>query len=123
MDDITYVFSFEGTYKDSTLNMRMAAKSLGLTKEQYEIGGTAICIDGELEYVMDNQSKEVAIFEMNEYDSFKIQNMMLQDPGVTNLDDIMFNLEPLGEVGVYNGLNFYVYDNVQKKIIDKRGYY
>lgn len=123
MDDITYVFSFEGTYKDSTLNMRMAAKSLGLTKEQYEIGGTAICIDGELEYIMDNQSKEVAIFEMNEYDSFKIQNMMLQDPGVTNLDDIMFNLEPLGEVGVYNGLNFYVYDNVQKKIIDKRGYY
>lgn len=119
--DITYIFAFEGTYEQSGLDMERIAKSLGLTKEQYEIGGTYISINGELEFVMDNQSEEVAIYEMNEYDAFKIQNMMLVDPDATNLDDIMLNHESMGTA--YNGLCFVVYDNVRKTIIDKRGYY
>lgn len=119
--DITYVFSFEGTYDQSGLDMERIAKFLGLTKEQYEIGGTYISINGELEFVMDNQSEEVAIYEMNEYDAFKIQNMKLVDADATNKDDIMLNRESVGTA--YNGLCFVVYDNVQKTIIDKRGYY
>lgn len=121
MDDTTYVFSFEGTYEESTLNLKRAAKSLGLTQEQYEAGGTYICKDGELEFVMDNESEEVAVYELNKYDSFKIQNMELIDEDATALDDIMLNLQPVGSS--YSGLNIAVYDNVKEKLIDKRGYY
>lgn len=121
MDDITYVFSFEGTYNESTLSFGRAARLLGVSEEEYEKGGTFICIDGELEYVMDNESDEVAVYEMNKYDAFKIQNMSLVDSSATNMDDVMLNLEPLGTA--YNGLYFVVYDNVGKKVIDKRGYY
>lgn len=121
MDDITYIFSFEGTYDESTLNLKRAAKAFGLTDEQYETGGTFICIDGELEFVMDNKSEEVAIYEMNGADAFKIQNMELVDSAATNLDDIMLNLESVGSA--HNGLCIVVYDNVKETVIDKRGYY
>ena len=121
MNDITYVFSFEGEYAASTLNLERVAKSLGLTQEQYERGGTYICADGKLEFVMDNESEEVFIYELNKYDSFKIQNMQLTNPDASNLDDIMLNLESVG--AAYDGLTIAVYDNVTKTIIDKRGYF
>lgn len=121
MDDISYVFSFEGTYGESDLNLERAARSLGLTAKQYEIGGTYICLNGETQFVMDNQSEEVAIYEMNQYDAFKIQNMKLVDPDATNRNDIMLNLEKMGSA--HNGLSFVVYDHVRKTVIDKRGYY
>lgn len=121
MDDITYVFSFEGTYDESTLSLGRAAKLLGVSEEEYEKGGTFICMDGKLEYVMDNESDEVAIYELNKYDAFKIQNMSLVDSAATNMDDVSLNLEPLGTA--QNGLYFIVYDNIGKTVIDKRGYY
>ena len=92
-----------------------------LSEEEYEKGGTFICMDGKLEYVMDNESDEVAIYELNKYDAFKIQNMSLVDPAATNMDDVSLNLEPLGTA--QNGLYFIVYDNIGKTVIDKRGYY
>ena len=121
MDEITYVFSFEGIYDESTLSLGRAAKLLGVSEEEYEKGGTFICMDGKLEYVMDNESDEVAIYELNKYDAFKIQNMSLVDPAATNMDDVSLNLEPLGTA--QNGLYFIVYDNIGKTVIDKRGYY
>lgn len=121
MDDVTYVLSFEGQYKESTLGLEQYAKLSGLTEEQYDTGGTFIFADGKMEHVLDNESDEIVIYELNKYDAFKIQNMELVDGTEGGFNDVMLNLKSMGST--YAGLNIVVYDNLQEKVIDMRGYY
>ena len=121
MRDVTYVVSFEGIYKESTLELGQYAKLLGLTDEQYEIGGTFIFAEDKMEHVLDNESDEVVVYELNKYDSFKIQNMQLVNGKEGGLDDVMLNTESVGTT--FAGMNIAVYDNFREKLIDKRGCY
>ncbi len=121
MENITCFISFEGDFMFSPLQLSYAAWMLGIDQENYQKGGTYMLKDGELSLIMDNQSKEVYIHEVTEYDSFKIQNMNLEDPTASSASDIMFNMDV---VGTYpNGLNFVVYDEIKHEIIDTRGYF
>lgn len=121
MNHLTYLVSFEGKYEESSLDLEAAALSLGLTKEQFEEGGTYICIDGEMKLALEKDSEEVFIYELNEFDAFKVQNMKLVDASATNLDNLMLNMESVG--AVYNGITFAIYDNFKKEFIDKRGFF
>lgn len=121
MDQTTYVVSFEGTYKDSTLELRRAAKLMGLTDEDYDAGGTFICVDGQWEHLIDNESEEVVFYELNEYDAFKVQNTELTQSDETAKNGVKLNLETVGICD--NGLNIIVYDEFRQQLIDKRGYY
>jgi len=121
MKNITWFVSFEGNYMFSPLQLNFVAWILGLDDKAYQEGGTYMYKDGELIKIMDNSSKEVYIHEVTEYDSFKIQNMNLEDPTASSTYDIMFNMEPVGTLG--NGVNFVVYDEFRHEIIDTRGFY
>ena len=121
MNHITYVVSFEGIYKQSTLELENYAKALGISKELYETGGTFVFADGEMKHVLDNESNEVVIHELNKYDAFKFENMEPREDGGSNLGEMMLNMDSVGSI--YSGLNIVVYDNFREKIIDKRGYY
>lgn len=121
LNEYTCLVSFEGTYKESTLDMKGYAKNLGLTDEQYETGGTFLIKDGEITQLLDNESEESVIYELNEYDAFKIQNMELVTDEEGGLYDMKLNLESVGSA--INGVSVVVYDDVMKRVIDKRGYY
>lgn len=121
MQHITYIVSMEGDYDESTLDLENAMAMLGLSKEEYEQGGTYICVDGEMQKLWDKDSTEAAIYELNEYDAFKVQNMQLVDPEATNLDNIMLNMESVG--AVYNGISFAVYDDFRKQLMQKKGFF
>ncbi len=121
MEDITYVATFEGIYKQSTLELKNYAKVLGISEEQYEMGGTFVFADGEMKHVLDNESDEVVIHELNKYNAFKFENMEPVSGGGSSLSEVMLNMEPVGSA--YSGLNIVVYDNFREKLIDKRGYY
>ena len=121
LEGYTCLVSFEGTYYESTLDMKMYTKILGVTKEQYELGGTFLIKDGEVTHLLDNNSEEIVSYELNEYDSFKVQNMELVTDEKGGFYDIEFNMESVGSA--INGINVVVYDDVMQKIIDKRGYY
>lgn len=118
---ITCVVSLEGDYKESTLDLKSAMLSMGMTEEEYEAGGTFIYKDGKLEKILDGDSTETVVYELNEYDAFKIQNKQLLDEESTNLEDIMFNMEAVG--CVYNGVSFVVYDDFKKELINKKGFF
>ena len=120
MDDITWFVSFEGNYQESALGLDKVAKQLGLSDEQYQAGGTYACIDGVLYKIMDNESTEVYVHEINEYDSFKVENMALTQGSKSNKADIMFNMEPMGTVE--DGVQFVVYDNITGEIVSTPGY-
>lgn len=121
MRNITCVVSLEGEYKESTLDLKGAMLALGMTKEEYEEGGTFIYKDGKLEKILDEDSTKTVVYELNKYDAFKIQNKQLLDEEATNLEDIMFNLEAVG--CVYNGVSFAVYDDFRGELIDKKGFF
>lgn len=121
MDDVVYVVSFEGIYKESTLQLENYAEVLGISKEQYEAGGTFLFSEEKMEYVLDNISNEPVIYELNKYNSFKFQNMPPVNGNGSSLSEIMLNRSPVGSA--YSGLNVVVYDNFRQKLIDKRGYY
>ena len=121
MNNVTYLVSLEGTYDESTLDMKGIAEIFGIGDEEYEAGGTFLYSDGKLKHIIDNDSKEIYIHELNEYDSFKIQNMNLVNPNATSLEDTMLNMKPVG--AVYNGLSIVVYDDVRKMLISQKGYY
>lgn len=121
MDNITWFVTFEGNYKDSDLGLEKVAKQLGLSDEQYEAGGTYAFIEGKLFKVMDNMSTQVYIYELNEYDSFKVENMALTQGIKSNKSDIMFNVEPMGTVD--DGLQFVVYDHITGQVVSTPGYY
>lgn len=121
MKNITCFISFEGNYMLSPLQLNFAAAMLGIDETEYQKGGTYMYKDGELTKIMDNNSEEIYIHEVTEYDSFKIQNMNLVDASATGVNDIMFNMDT---VGTYpNGVNFVVYDEFRHEIIDTRGFY
>lgn len=117
----TYLISFEGEYKQSALDLKGYAKLLGLTDEQYEKGGTFLIRDEEIVLLLDNDSKESVIYELNEYDAFKIQNTELVTGKEGGLNDIMLNLENVGTA--YAVMNVVVYDEFKGKLIDKKGFY
>lgn len=119
MQNVTYVVGLMEEYKSSTLDIENAIKALGLTKEDYQEGGTYLYADGTLHKVLDRESEEQYIYEINEYDSFKIEN--LSQKGETSLKNIMLNMQDVG--ATYNGISFAVYDNVQKELINSRGFY
>ena len=121
MQHITCVVSLEGEYKESTLDIKGALSDMGITEEEYEAGGTFLYKDGKVEKILDADSTETVVHELNEYDAFKIQNEKLLNEDADNLSDIMLNLEPVG--CVFNGATFAVYDDFQKKLINKKGFY
>ena len=121
MKNITTILSLDGNYKESALDIENMVMQLGLTAKEYENGGKYICIDGEWSKVLDNESDDIYIYELNEFDSFKIWNAQKFDTETTNLHNIMLNFEPVGTN--YNGINIVVYDNIRKMIIDKRGFF
>lgn len=121
MQHITCVVSLEGDYKESTLDLKGAMLSMGMKEEDYEAGGTFIYKDGKLEKILDGDSTETVVYELNEYDAFKIQNKQLLDEKSTNLEDIMFNMEAVG--CVFNGVSFVVYDDFRKELIYKKGFF
>lgn len=120
MRNITCVISFEGTYAKN-IPSQSIAWMLGLSDEDYQIGGTFIYENGSLTRIMDNSSKEVYIRELSEHDTLKIQNMNLKDNPGSTTEDIMINLEPMGQC--VDGVNFVVYDNITNQVIDTRGFY
>lgn len=119
MNHITVVVSLEGAYKDSTLDIEEMVLQLGLSKEDYDNGGKFIYADGKWQKALDNDSQEVFVYELNEYDAFKIQNAPLHNVSATNLDNVMLNMESVGQI--YNGLSVVVYDDVRKMIVEKKG--
>ncbi len=121
MRNITYLISFEGLYQESALDFEKEMSRFGITSQQYMEGGTYVCANGTIQKLWDKDSEEAAIYELNKYDAFKVQNMSLVDPNATNLDNIMFNMESVG--AVYNGVSFIVYDDIRKELISKRGFY
>lgn len=121
MDNVVWFLSLEGNFAMSQIQPSYAAGVLGINAEEYLKGGTFMWKDGKLKRIMDNQSTETFIYEVDEYDSFRIQNMSLEDPSMNNMSDIMFNLDP---VMTYNdGLNFVVYDEITHQIISTFGFY
>lgn len=121
MDNITCFLSLEGNFVMSQLQPSYAAGMLGIDAEEYLKGGTYIWKDGVFKKIMDNKSTEVYIHEVNEYDSFKIQNMNLVDPSMNNMSDIMFNLDPV--MTYSDGINFVVYDEITQQIISVFGFF
>lgn len=121
MRNITCVIALEGNYKESGLNFQEAFGELGMTEEDYEAGGKFIYTDGELQKVLENDSKDIYVYELNEFDSFKIWNAQLYDSEATNHNNIMLNLDSVGSI--YDGVSVVVYDDIRKIMIDKRGYF
>ena len=121
MEDVTWFVTFEGDYQKSTLELDKVAKQLGLSEEQYQEGGTYACIDGKLRRIMDNSSSDVFVYEVNEYDSFKVENMSLTQGSKSNKSDIMFNVEPMGTVE--DGIQFVVYDHITGEVVSTPGYF
>lgn len=121
MRHITYVVSLEGDYKDSELDLKSAMLSLGMTEDEYEEGGTYLCVDGELTKVLEKDSEEIYIYELNQYDSFKIQNKVLADETATSYEDIMFNMKAVGSVN--DGVSFAVYDEFSEEFIHQKGFF
>lgn len=120
MENITCIVSFEGDYI-KTIPAQSIAWMLDMSDEDYKKGGTFFYQDGKLERIMYNDSEEVYIKELSEYNTLKIQNMNLEDASNMNSQDIMINLEVLGACN--DGVNFVVYDNVRNEVIDTRGFY
>ena len=121
MRHITYVVSLEGDYKKLGLDLKNAMLSLGMTEEEYKEGGTFLCVDGVLQKVLDANSMETYIYELNAYDSFKIQNKALLEEDANSLSDIMFNLQSVGSVN--NGVSFAVYDDFREEFINQKGFF
>lgn len=120
MQNITCIVSFEGSYIKN-IPSQPIADMLGMSAEDYSTGGTYLYEYGHLQRIIDNESTEVYIKELSEYDTLKIQNMKLKaNPGETT-EDIMINMTPLGMCT--DGVNFVVYDNITKQVIDTRGFY
>lgn len=109
MNDVTVIISLDGYYEWSMDKLGY----FGVSKEEYEKGGKWILKDGEITHVIDAESDEQYVLDVNEYDSFLLQN------ADDVMKDVMYGMTPVCTVS--DGLNIIVYDNMQKKIISMRG--
>lgn len=109
MSDVTVVISLDGYYEWSMDKLGY----FGISKEEYVKGGKWILRDGEIIHIMDAECETPYILDVNEYDSFLIQN----NADVTK--NVMYGMESVCTTS--DGLNIIVYDNFQNKIISMRG--
>lgn len=118
MENVTYVISLDGTFYDSTLDFQNALGILGIGEEEYERGGKWIFNDSELETYVSNEAREAYVKDLGEA-TLCINNNLKEN--IDELKSIMIGKESCRST--YNGLSVVVYDNIQHKVIDKKGYY
>lgn len=114
-EDMIVILSFDGIYKESTLNLQAAADAFGIPKEQYELGGKWIFEDGECVYYMDSTVTKPYTRELSEF------NTLWMEHNASSLDQIQINGEAHG--CAYNGLTVIVYDKITHRVVDKKGFF
>lgn len=119
--NLTLVISLDGAYMDSALDLWGPLSKLGISEEEYNLGGKWIFSDGELLYHMEQEVSDTYIRDLSDTDTVLIQNNYSSDNGGSVSTKIMLNTTSL-----YNnssGLTVIVYDNFRGELIDQRSFY
>ena len=110
--NLTVVLSLDGEFEGC---IDFMAK-FGIPFEECLDGGKWIYRNGQAQKIMSNNPGEVHIIDLNKYDSVKLQ---CGAEGTDTKSNILFGLDQ--EMSSENGLNVFVYDDVRKKAVSKRG--
>lgn len=111
--DLTVLLSLDGEFEGCIGLM----EKFGISYEECLDGGKWIYKNGQATKIMSNNPGEAHIYDINKFDSLKIQCV---PEGADARSNILFGLEQ--QVSVLDGLNVWVYDDVMQKAISKRGF-
>lgn len=114
-EDITVIISLDGTYQDSSLDLRSFTDILGIPETEYYLGGKWIYENGEIIYYMNSGVVEEYTYDLSENDTLRLWNE------AEALSRVGINGEAMNSA--YSGLSVVVYDKYTKELVDKRGYY
>ena len=112
--DLLYIVSLDGAWQESTLEYNEFMIPLGLSKEMAPNGGTWICDEGKMCFVMDNSSTEDFYYRIDNGDVIRISKKYTE-----TLENIKIGDESCQVA--YKGMSFIVYDKQNGKIIAKLG--
>lgn len=113
--DYTVVISREFTYDESRENYLNALGALGMTEEDFAVGGAWVYKDRTLTKVYVNESGQEASYPLSKYDSLTCAFNGDYQPG-----NILIGNEDYSNRGFYLGIT--VYDNELERVVLFRGF-
>lgn len=111
-NNFTIILSLDGDY-ENCIDLML---KFGIGREECLGGGKWIFRNGQAQKIMGNNPGEVHIYDINRYDSVKLQCM---PEGADMRSNILFGLDQ--QISVTDGLNVFVYDEINEKPVSKRG--
>ncbi len=112
---LSYVITLNGNYTLYLDDIALLLEPLGIDVYEYPNGGKWIYADGELMFIMDNQSTESYTYNLDDYVAVTIENVSLKDENAIAFDDVKVNGE--SQTSVYDGVYIMVYDTLQHEFI------
>lgn len=119
MENITLVVSLDGQFENATVDIWSVLEALGIPEQEWEAGGKWIISNREITDYHSNQNLEIFLKDLGD-ETLRIQNYIGED-GECRDSSIL-----LGRTEYWilkDGLNIVVYDEVQKKVLEWRGYF
>lgn len=111
----TYIISREFSYDESQKSYADALETIGMTEEDFAVGGTWVYRDGDLDKIFINGSGEEVTYPLSKYDVLACRfNGDIQE------ENVMIGKEDYSNRGFYLGVT--VYDNELERVVLFRGF-
>ena len=117
---LSYVITLNGDYTLYLDDIAELLEPLGIDVYEYLNGGKWIYADGELMFIMDNQSTLSYTYNLDESVAVTIENVSLKDENASVFDDVKVNGE--SQTSMYDGVYIMVYDTLQHAFISTLGW-
>lgn len=118
-NDLVTILSLDGGYKESTLDYISILDVFEIDSDEIDKGGKWIIEDGSITKIMDGDSEEKYILELNKYETLCVKNVYVDYKDTKQFDVIQINGESYGSL--FSGLSIVVYDRVLEKVVLKTG--
>lgn len=119
MENITLVFSLDGNYAETQVDLPGLLKQFGISEEEFYAGGKWVVTSDGIQAYLSNDSRTSLLWDLGD-DTLKIVNGFMED-GSPAGSSILLGREEYRILE--DGLNILVYDEFQKKLLEWRGFY
>lgn len=113
-DNLITVICLDGNYMDSEMNYEPFVEIMGISEEEYYMGGIWVFEDGECIFYMNEQYGEIYRKDLSDTDTLKLQNVPGQ-PALMEVNGISCR-------NTYDGMSVMVYDKILHMIISEKAY-
>ncbi|MCD7806691.1 MAG: hypothetical protein LUH19_05035 [Lachnospiraceae bacterium] len=118
-NNLTCIITLNGDYMAYSDDIGPVMETLGMNLQDYPDGGKWLYADGQLQFIMDNNSTDAFIYDLDGMYILRMENLSVKE-GADAFEDIQ--IDETAQETIYNGIGFIVYNTCLHRVISRIGY-